>query len=226
MAVNKVIYDGTTLVDLTADTVTADNLASGVTATAANGEKITGLLPKVTIDTALSETSTNPVTNAAITTAVNAKADTSSLSAVATSGAYSDLSGVPTIPEAYTLPTASSSTLGGVKIGNLLSVSKDGTLSVNLYNGFTVGAGRYIQWLNNTQYVGSISESQYSGNAATATKATQDASGNVITDTYATKTELSAKAPTASPIFTGTVTAETVTVTSALNIPGGKIWIA
>lgn len=31
----------------------------------------------------------------------------------------------------------------------------------------------------------------FSGNAATATKATQDASGNVITDTYATKTEIS-----------------------------------
>ena len=108
MTVNKVIYDGTTLVDLTSDTVTADNLASGVTATAANGEKITGLLPKVTIDTALSETSTNPVTNAAITTAVNAKADTSSLSAVATSGAYSDLSGVPTNHATYDTATVGS----------------------------------------------------------------------------------------------------------------------
>lgn len=62
-------------------------------------------------------------------------------------------------------------------------------------------------------------------NATLATKATQDGSGNVITSTYATKTELNAKAPTASPTFTGTVTAATVTVTSALNIPGGKIWI-
>ena len=33
------------------------------------------------------------------------------------------------------------------------------------------------------------------GNATSATKATQDASGNVIADTYATKTELDAKAP-------------------------------
>lgn len=38
-------------------------------------------------------------------------------------------------------------------------------------------------------FIGSLS-----GNASTATKATQDASGNVITSTYATKTELSGKA--------------------------------
>ena len=44
------------------------------------------------------------------------------------------------------------------------------------------------------------------GNASTATKATQDASGNVITTTYATKTEMNAKAPLANPTFTGTVT--------------------
>ena len=40
---------------------------------------------------------------------------------------------------------------------------------------------------------------------ASATKATQDGSGNVITATYATKTEVNAKAPTANPTFTGTV---------------------
>ena len=44
------------------------------------------------------------------------------------------------------------------------------------------------------------------GNASTATKATQDASGNTITSTYATKTEVNAKAPLANPTFTGTVT--------------------
>lgn len=40
------------------------------------------------------------------------------------------------------------------------------------------------------------------------------------------QTQLNAKAPTASPTFTGTVTAPTVTVSTTLNIPGGKIWIA
>ena len=42
MAVNKVVYAGQTLVDLTADTVTADKLAQGITAHSADGEKITG----------------------------------------------------------------------------------------------------------------------------------------------------------------------------------------
>ena len=55
----------------------------------------------------------------------------SELSVVAKSGSYNDLTNKPTIPPAYTLPTASSSVLGGVKIGNGLSVSGDGTISVD-----------------------------------------------------------------------------------------------
>lgn len=44
MAVNKVVYGGQTLVDLTSDTVTADTLAEGVTAHNASGNKITGTM--------------------------------------------------------------------------------------------------------------------------------------------------------------------------------------
>lgn len=39
---NKVIYDGNTLIDLTADTVTPESLLSGVTAHDASGATITG----------------------------------------------------------------------------------------------------------------------------------------------------------------------------------------
>lgn len=42
MARNKVIYNGETLIDLTADTVTADKLAEGVTAHDKSGAVITG----------------------------------------------------------------------------------------------------------------------------------------------------------------------------------------
>ena len=42
MGVSKVVYGNTTLVDLTADTVTADAMLHGITATNARGEKITG----------------------------------------------------------------------------------------------------------------------------------------------------------------------------------------
>lgn len=66
MAVNKVIYDGNTLVDLTGDTVTATDLADGVKATGADGNPIVGLMQKVTIDAELSTTSTNPVQNKVI----------------------------------------------------------------------------------------------------------------------------------------------------------------
>lgn len=42
MAINKVIYGGETLIDLTGDTVTADKILSGVTAHDKRGESITG----------------------------------------------------------------------------------------------------------------------------------------------------------------------------------------
>lgn len=70
MAVNKIIYGGNTLVDLTGDTVTAADLAEGVKATGADGNPIVGLMKKVTIDAELSITSTNPVQNKAITKAI------------------------------------------------------------------------------------------------------------------------------------------------------------
>lgn len=44
MAVNKVVYDGTTLIDLTGITVTADTLAKGTTAVDKSGTQITGTM--------------------------------------------------------------------------------------------------------------------------------------------------------------------------------------
>ena len=44
MAVSKVILNGTTLMDVTDDTVTVDDLKTGVTATSADGQQITGEL--------------------------------------------------------------------------------------------------------------------------------------------------------------------------------------
>lgn len=73
MAVNKVIYGGNTLVDLTGDTVTATDLADGVKATGADGNPVIGLMQKVTIDAELSTTSTNPVQNKVIKEALDGK---------------------------------------------------------------------------------------------------------------------------------------------------------
>ena len=46
MAINKIIYHGNTLLDLTADTVTPSDLANGVTAHDKSGERITGTSTK------------------------------------------------------------------------------------------------------------------------------------------------------------------------------------
>lgn len=76
MAVNKVIYNGDTLVDLTSDTISPDTMAVGVTAHAADGTPIVGLLPKVEIDDELSSSSTNPVQNKVINSALGKCAKT------------------------------------------------------------------------------------------------------------------------------------------------------
>lgn len=53
-----------------------------------------------------------------IQTQLNAKASSSALATVATSGSYNDLTNKPTIPSAYTLPQATGSSLGGIKANN------------------------------------------------------------------------------------------------------------
>ena len=64
---------------------------------------------------------------------VNITAANIGLATVATSGSYNDLSNKPTIPSAYTLPNATSSTLGGVKVGSNITVSS-GTISLTKSN--------------------------------------------------------------------------------------------
>ena len=60
----------------------------------------------IAVDTALSATSSNPVQNQIIKAALDEKADSASLSAVATSGSYNDLVDKPTIPSAVTVDSA------------------------------------------------------------------------------------------------------------------------
>ncbi len=55
MAINKVVYNNKTLIDVSQDTVTEDTLAVGTTATAADGSKITGKLDVSTYTISLSE---------------------------------------------------------------------------------------------------------------------------------------------------------------------------
>ena len=100
----------------------------------------------MTVDAALSSTSTNPVQNKVVKEALDKKQDagdyatntalTEGLAANANSAdVYSKTEIDDTyakktdIPSAYTLPTASSDTLGGVKIGTGLSIDDNGVLS-------------------------------------------------------------------------------------------------
>lgn len=339
MAVNKIIYNGETLVDLTNDTVTADDLAAGVKATGADGRPVIGLLPKVVIDSELSQSSTNPVQNKTITAALSnldidiatndeidnalnlvgsgdlptgggivpiamggtgatttagARANlgvsaTTDYAAVAFSGAYDDLTGKPAIPTAtgdltnnsgyitnsalrgyvksvngvtpdssgnvtisvsgggsggggnYTLPTASGSTLGGVKVGSGLTINTSGVLSADV-TASTLTAYAKTTDLSAVAKSGSyndLSNKPTIPSAYTLPNATSSTLGGVkvgsnisvsngtisVTKSNVTSALGYTPATTNNASFTGTTMVQTLTVSSVLNIPGGSIWI-
>lgn len=143
MAVNKVIYGGNTLVDLTGDTVTANDLAEGITATGANGDKVVGVMTKgeiatnSEIDNALNLAGTGTIPSGGVvsiaqggtgaTTAAQARANlgavaASDLASVAKSGSYNDLTNKPTIP------STANTTLTGSTTAETLTVT--GTLNI------------------------------------------------------------------------------------------------
>lgn len=100
MAINKVIYDGTTLIDLTSDTVEADKLLTGYTAHDKSGETITG-----TCDYD-SDTSDATATAAEMLNGVTAYARGTKLTGTMTnngavSGTISTRNSVYTVPQGY-----------------------------------------------------------------------------------------------------------------------------
>lgn len=107
----------------------------------------------VTVDDALSDTSTNPVQNKVVNAALDKRAAFDQVNMFTKENAF----------------------LRGMKL------SSD--------NQFT----KAITWYRNNMqtFVASIDDTNYTGNAASATKATQDSAGNVITETYAKKADVS-----------------------------------
>lgn len=87
----------------------------------------------------LSDLGIQPAGSYATTAQLASKVDSSALSEVALTGSYTDLVDTPVIPEAYTLPAATSSTLGGVKVdGTTITVDDAGTISASgSASGFT-----------------------------------------------------------------------------------------
>lgn len=118
------------------------------------------------------------------------KADTSSLSAVATTGSYNDLTDKPTIPEQYTLPIASSETLGGIKIGSGLAIDDQGTVTVSISGG-TLN----YEELNNKPQINSV---ELTGNIELVTLGIQPA-GDYVTSSQLT-TQLEGKADKATTL--------------------------
>ena len=127
MAVNKVIYGGNTLVDLTGDTVTAADLADGVKATGADGNPIIGLMQKVTIDAELSTTSTNPVQNRVIKEALDGKLGKTEIAAAALKDGAGNI-----IANTYAKKTDIS---GFVKTVNGTAPDTNGNVAINVSGG-------------------------------------------------------------------------------------------
>ena len=110
-----------TTAKIAAGAVTSDKIADGTIAT---------------VDIADSAITTAKIADGAITNddiatdAAIAASKIRGLARVATSGSYDDLSNKPSIPSAYTLTPATTTSLGGVKIGGNIDVTNDGTVSV------------------------------------------------------------------------------------------------
>ena len=89
---------------------------------------------KTVVDSTLSSTSTNPVQNKAVNTALGNKVDKVSGKGLSTEDyttvEKNKLAGIANNANNYSLPAASASKLGGVKIGANITVSADGTISV------------------------------------------------------------------------------------------------
>ena len=119
----------------------ADSTSAYVTPTqlAANKFDLTPITNAIAGKLAIADSTNSYVTPAklaakafdstSISNRINLKVNTSSLATVATSGSYNDLTNKPTVPAAYSLPTASVSELGGIKVGTGLSIDGDGVLT-------------------------------------------------------------------------------------------------
>ena len=113
------------------DKAKLDGIAAGATA--------------VTVDSAMSSTSENPVQNKVVYTELAGKVDTEAGKGLSTND-YTDaektkLAGIEAGANNYSLPAATTSALGGVKVGSNLAVDANGVLSGNYSNATTSAAG-------------------------------------------------------------------------------------
>lgn len=116
------------------------------------------------------------------------------LAKVATSGSYNDLANKPAIPAAYSLPDATATVKGGVKIGGNITVAT-GTISLTKAN--VVSALGYTPPTTNTTYASMSAAEATTGTATAARTISAKVLHNKINSnlsSYATKSELATKA--------------------------------
>lgn len=124
----------------------------------------------VTVDSALSATSENPVQNKVVKSALDGKVDAVSGKGLSTedytTAEKTKLAGIAEGANAYTLPAATTTTLGGVIVGTNLSVDANGTISGN-YSAATTSANGLMSSTDKTKLDGLnnviVSETQPSG---------------------------------------------------------------
>ena len=138
-----VTNDGTISGNYSAATTSAAGLMSATDKSKLDG--IAAGATAITVDSALSSTSENPVQNKVINTALAGKVDTVSGKGLSTND-YTDaektkLAGIAAGANNYSLPAATTSALGGVIVGTNLSVDANGTISGNYSNATTSAAG-------------------------------------------------------------------------------------
>ena len=139
-------------------------------------------------------TATSDLTNDSgfITASVNNLANytlTSALATVATSGSFEDLTHKPVIPSEYTLPTASTTVLGGVKVDGTTITIEDGVITAHATS--TGGTSDYVALTNKPQ-IGGV---ELTGNKSLSDLGIQPA-GTYLTEIpaeYVTETELNSK---------------------------------
>ena len=132
---------------LSGDYSAASSSAAGLMS-AADKTKLDGIeagATAITVDSAISSSSTNPVENQAIYSALAGKVDTETGKGLS-SNDYTDtektkLAGIEAGANNYSLPTAAAGTLGGVKVGSNLAIDANGVLSGNYSNASSSAAG-------------------------------------------------------------------------------------
>ena len=183
----------------------------------------------IDVDAELSDSSLNPVQNKVIKEALDGKlGKTETAAAALHDGAgnvivdtYAKKTDITNITVDSSLSSTSTNPVQNKVIYSALA---DKMNIADVLSGFALlGGATNIRWREGTQFVGSINAVNYSG---TARAATHDGDGNVITSTYAKKTDISGVVKSVNgtaPDASGNVT---ITATGGVSTSSENTWTA